>query len=115
MRYSRAIDNALEPNMPAAINPAWIAYNDVQNEGGEGYNPHPKYVARAAAVVAPAAALSALTNKLVRNQRGNLIKASAMAEQLAKDEARLPKITDAYGRKLTEEAIAYARAALAAL
>jgi hypothetical protein len=42
--------------MTTTINPAWIAYNDFQNEGGEGYNPHPKYVARAAAVVAPAAA-----------------------------------------------------------
>ena len=24
------------------INPLWTAYNQVHNEGGEGYNPHPK-------------------------------------------------------------------------
>lgn len=28
-------------------NPAWKAYNDLQNEGGEGYNPHPKFIATA--------------------------------------------------------------------
>jgi hypothetical protein len=27
------------------INPAWQEYNDTYNEGGEGYNPHPKYIA----------------------------------------------------------------------
>lgn len=25
-------------------NPAWKRYNDGQNEGGEGYNPHSKYI-----------------------------------------------------------------------
>ena len=27
-----------------AHNPKWIAYNNSFNEGGEGYNPHPKYL-----------------------------------------------------------------------
>lgn len=27
------------------INPLWAAYNKLHNEGGEGYNPHDKYVA----------------------------------------------------------------------
>lgn len=35
------------------INPKWTAYNDSMNEGGEGYNPHPKHIA------APARAASA--------------------------------------------------------
>lgn len=26
------------------INPAWVAHNELFNEGGEGYNPHPKYI-----------------------------------------------------------------------
>ena len=26
------------------INPLWTAYNAINNEGGEGYNPHPKFV-----------------------------------------------------------------------
>jgi len=26
------------------INPAWLAYNNLYNEGGEGYNPHNKYI-----------------------------------------------------------------------
>jgi hypothetical protein len=28
----------------AKINPAWAAYNNGMNEGGEGYNPYPKHV-----------------------------------------------------------------------
>lgn len=31
--------------MAYKINPKWLAYNNVVNEGGEGYNPHPKYIA----------------------------------------------------------------------
>lgn len=27
-----------------SINPKWVAYNNLNNEGGEGYNPHPKYI-----------------------------------------------------------------------
>lgn len=30
------------------VNPAWIEYNNTYNEGAEGYNPHPKYIASAA-------------------------------------------------------------------
>lgn len=26
------------------INPLWTAYNNIHNEGGEGFNPHPKTV-----------------------------------------------------------------------
>jgi hypothetical protein len=26
------------------INPLWAAYNQIHNEGAEGYNPHPKHV-----------------------------------------------------------------------
>ena len=27
-----------------AINPTWTAYNNNMNEGGEGYNPHSKFI-----------------------------------------------------------------------
>ena len=30
-----------------AINPKWAEYNRSMNEGGEGYNPHPKFLAAA--------------------------------------------------------------------
>lgn len=26
------------------INSQWVAYNNIYNEGGEGYNPHPQYI-----------------------------------------------------------------------
>jgi hypothetical protein len=30
--------------MNKQVNPAWTQYNDINNEGGEGYNPHPKFL-----------------------------------------------------------------------
>lgn len=27
-----------------AVNPEWKRYNDAMNEGGDGYNPHAKYI-----------------------------------------------------------------------
>ncbi|NMG56515.1 hypothetical protein [Aromatoleum aromaticum] len=30
--------------MTNMINPLWKAYNDVMNEGGEGYNPHEQFL-----------------------------------------------------------------------
>lgn len=30
--------------MSKTINPLWTAYNKLHNEGGEGYNPHEKYI-----------------------------------------------------------------------
>lgn len=26
------------------LNPLWKSHNDLYNEGGEGFNPHPKYI-----------------------------------------------------------------------
>ena len=90
------------------INPAWKAYNDSMNEGGEGFNPHAKYIA-APVVVAAAACPAAVANKMLRDQRGNLIPADKLQAALDKDVARLSKITDASARALTEQSIAHAR------
>ena len=30
--------------MTATLNPLWKAYNDAMNEGGEGFNPHEKFI-----------------------------------------------------------------------
>lgn len=86
------------------INPAWQTWNDLQNEGGGGYNPHPKFISAPAARVAPKAA-----NRMLRDQRGNLIPESMLRASLAKDEARLATITNAVAREITQAAIAHAR------
>lgn len=93
------------------INPAWKQFNDLVNEGGEGYNPHPKFIARQVAPVAAKAPAAAA--RLVKDERGNLVPAAKMAERLSKDEARMTKITDASARAITQTAIDFARAALA--
>ncbi len=45
------------------INPKWTEYNDAMNEGGEGYNPHPKYIA------APVRAASATAKMIAGKMR----------------------------------------------
>ena len=30
--------------MTRSVNPLWTAYNNLFNEGGEGYNPHDQYI-----------------------------------------------------------------------
>lgn len=30
--------------MTQTVNPLWTAYNNLHNEGGEGYNPHDQYI-----------------------------------------------------------------------
>ncbi len=97
------------------LNPAWKAFNDLHNEGGEGYNPHPKWIARQAAPVAvkPAVAAASGASKYVKDERGNTMTAAKMAERLAKDEACMLRITDASARSLTQARIDFARAALA--
>lgn len=35
----------IEVKLGCKLNPKWIKYNNIMNEGGEGYNPHNKYIA----------------------------------------------------------------------
>ena len=45
-----------------SINQKWIEYNNTYNEGGEGYNPHPKYINTTAA--RPASATRMVCGKM---------------------------------------------------
>ena len=95
-----------------AINPKWLAYNDLQNEGGEGYNPHAKWIAKAAAPVVTSTAAS--DKRILRDERGNLIPAAKMAARLAKDTATLPRLTDESARRIVQASIDFAAAQLSA-
>lgn len=88
------------------INPAW-QHAQIANEGGEGYNPHAKWIVRQVAPIT--ARRSAPVVRMLRDERGNLIGSDKLATLLAKDEARLLKITDASARALTEKSINHAR------
>lgn len=94
--------------MSSKINPAWQAWNDLQNEGAEGFNPHAKWIA-----AAPVRAVSS-DNRMLRDERGNLIPAAKLAARLAKDESRLSKIADLSARLITQQSIDFARAQLGA-
>lgn len=51
--------------MKLPVNPEWVRYNDLYNEGGEGYNPHPKYIES----TAPEPLWSILSDKIARLTR----------------------------------------------
>ena len=88
------------------LNPKWKAHNDFYNEGGEGYNPHPKYINRDA----PAKPQS---EKMVKGMNGNMVRVSALKAGLEKDLARMEAITDPFARQITQKHIDFARQALA--
>lgn len=84
------------------INPAWIAYNNVQNEGyTDSYNPHPKYIEVQPAVAQPSD--SPVSGKIYRDGRGMPIDPVA---KIAEEEARLTRVTDAFARELIAKSIA---------
>ena len=94
------------------INPAWLRWTSVENEGGEGYNPHPKWMAKGSA---PAVAAKASTeNRMLRDERGNLIPAGKLAARLESDSARLATLSNDSARKITQAAIDFAKQQLAA-
>ncbi len=97
------------------INPEWKKYNDFFNEGGEGYNPHQKWIADEGKPVDNTSATveQKKSDRLLKDQRGNNIRESVLRANLEKDLARLEKVTDPFGKKILEESIAHAKAQLA--
>ena len=93
------------------INPAWLAFNDLINEGGEGFNPHPKWIAKTAAAVAPVATVKA--DRMLRDARGNTVPESKVRARLAKSLATLPTLTNASAIELFRADIAADQALLA--
>lgn len=92
------------------INPAWLAYNNLQNEGGEGYNPHQKWVAK---VAAPVAAKSAATaDRMLTQADGRVVPESKVRARLAKSEATIATLTNASAVAMFERDIAADRALL---
>ncbi len=92
------------------INPEWVKYNNLFNEGyTDSYNPHPKYITVAA--TATAATPVANTVKVYRDSRGMPIDPVA---KIAEESARLERVTDAFARELIEKSIANYRKMLEA-
>ena len=95
------------------INPQWLAYNNLHNEGGEGYNPHRKWIAKTAPATVPAVAKTT-DARMLRDERGNSIPAAKLAARLAKDTATLPTLINESARAIVQASIDFARAQLAA-
>lgn len=94
--------------MTMMINPAWKAWNDLQNEGGEGYNPHAKWIAKPVSATVAAAQSS----RMLKDESGNLIPESKLRARLAKDKARLETATNPSAIEIIKAAIAFAESQL---
>lgn len=86
------------------INPEWLAYNNGMNEGGEGFNPHAKWIPRQTCEVR-----SFTGDQLVRDYAGRTVRASKLRESMALDEKRLARITDPTARDITQRYIDHAK------
>ena len=77
------------------INQKWAEYNRSMNEGGEGYNPHPKFLAAApAAVRAPGAARMIAGKMRTEAEALRFAKIALSGEQ---KRAFLAEVTAAFG------------------
>lgn len=102
------------------INPEWVKYNNLHNEGGEGYNPHTKWLNNMpgydAVTGQPEVKVERdpVMDKLVKDtvKDGNVYHLREILERYEQDVARLPKLTDAIAIKQTEAAIAKRRVIL---
>jgi hypothetical protein len=92
------------------INPEWVRYNNLHNEGAEGYNPHQKWLSAPAAKAATAAHAQV---DCVKDERGNMVDRSKMEARLAADVVRIERITDPFGREIVQASIDHARKVLA--
>ncbi len=92
--------------MSMKLNPEWKKWNDLQNEGGEGYNPHPKWIQADSSSI-PSSATPKSSPRLVRDMRGNYISSIKLMEQLKKDERRLALFPE--GNPIIQESVDHAR------
>lgn len=90
------------------INPDWQAWNDLQNEGGEGFNPYPKWIAKP---VNPKISANH-SGRMLKDESGNLIEESKLRARLEKDKARLETVTNPVAVEIIKKAIAFAESQL---
>ena len=79
-----------------AINPKWAEYNRSMNEGGEGYNPHPKFLAATpAAVVRTSGAARMIAGKM--RTEAEALRFAKIALSGEQKRAFLAEVTAAFG------------------
>lgn len=85
--------------MTNKLNPAWITYNNLQNEGGEGYNPHPKYITSTSAPIKKTYFWSSkrwtveeLTKKLAECKQGAELHGETWGQVYARQAGEITKI-----------------------
>jgi hypothetical protein len=116
MHYNKLIGSKVQPAKPESemsnvtLNPAWKSYNDGMNEGGEGFNPHQKWVVKASAPVA--AKTPGAVDRMLTLADGRVMPESKVRARLEKALTTLPTLTNASAIALFERDIAADRAAL---
>lgn len=100
------------------INPKWKSYNDLHNEGGDGYNPYKKWLI--SSEISPKSNEKSIDNGHETNRRNEIIKGpsgkpmrvSEIIDAITKAEASILKTTDSYGKKIQQEYINDAKESL---
>jgi len=87
------------------INPDWSKHNAIYNEGGEGYNPHNKWMQQPTKAQA--------NGRLLRDQQGNVMQESVMRTKLAELTERMGRLTDATAIDITQRTITHYASQLA--
>lgn len=87
------------------INPAWKWHNDTYNEGGEGYNPHPKWIDSEGK---PEVVSVTPSNERLISVPGisRLLRESEVRASIAEAQERLTRLTDPSAIRITKEGIA---------
>jgi hypothetical protein len=106
MGCRNALESSKENGM--ALNPEWKKYNDFQNEGGEGFNPHQKWIVESGNKK-PDHAKTGGYDPLVRNQMGNYVRASALRADMCKCQQRLETVTDETAKEILIKSIEHAK------
>ena len=77
------------------INQKWAEYNRSMNEGGEGYNPHPKFLAAAPAAVRVPGAARMIAGKM--RTEAEALRFAKIALSGEQKRAFLAEVTAAFG------------------
>lgn len=91
------------------INPKWKSYNDLNNEGGEGFNPHSKFISPNPTQPKKQPPLTNNQSGYCRDERGNTVARETLAKRLEKDIELIQRLTNDYAIKITQESINFAK------
>ena len=94
--------------MSNKINPKWKQYNDLNNEGCEGFNPHRKFIESTNDKKAKSTQINN-ARSFCKDEKGNTITSEKLSERLKNDLEVIKRLTNDSAIKITQESINFAK------